>query len=323
MLLNLWDNAALTQSFMDLYNLTGMQMCNILRRIHFDNELDYVKIFCEETGIKLDEVDVAHDIEFLGKIVSTTVDDFEYLRQVGLVPLDILLENDSPISRHLKKFDIEVRPSSHEFLYKENQLYIPYHEDCMWCVYGDEQCRYSKERYKDICCTYLKTISQLAAKLYHDNCEIEMFLSASEDSMLNYSKVKDYPEIFCTVEEFLREQFKEKLSIGREWTKIKQQSFIITVPVKYDEISYLGNFIGGADADADVYFWEYGKFCNEPYDFSEAMPQCFWNNIWLITICLDLICSLEARSTIFAGIKHDTVIPFDRLKIDLIGNLEQ
>ena len=90
MLLNLWDSDVLIRDFMKLYSLTEIQMCNILKRLHFDTEQDNITIFCEETGNKLDEIDVAHGIEFLGKIVSTTVDDFKSLRQIGLATLDVL-----------------------------------------------------------------------------------------------------------------------------------------------------------------------------------------------------------------------------------------
>lgn len=120
MLLNLWDSDVLIRDFMKLYSLTEIQMCNILKRLHFDTEQDNITIFCEETGNKLDEIDVAHGIEFLGKIVSTTVDDFKSLRQIGLATLDVLLENDTPISQHLKKYQIEIKPSTQELFLKEN-----------------------------------------------------------------------------------------------------------------------------------------------------------------------------------------------------------
>ena len=318
MVLNLWDNGKLIQQFVELYNLTGEQISNILERLHFDTERDNISIFCEETGIKLDGVDVVHCVEFLGKIVSTTVDDFKHLKQVGLVTLDALLENDSPLSRHLKKYEIEIKPSTHEMFYRGKRFYIPsYNEDCEWCAYGNNLCRYSQQ--KDTHCSYLKAISPLATKLYEDNSEIEMFLIASEEEMLKYSTVRDYPEIFLTIENFTEEWLKIHLDIGNEWADSKQ-SYIVTVPVKYDDISYRNDYISNNDGnDANDVFWKYEKFCIKTYDYLEQVPKCFWDNIWLINICLDLIHSLGTTSEmICAGIKHDVVIPYDRLKIDLI-----
>lgn len=321
MLLNLWDSDALIKDFMELYNLTEAQICSILKRLHFGPEQDTVVIFCEETEIKLDEKDVAHDIEFLGKIVSTTVDNFECLKQIGLVPLDVLLENNTPISQHLKKYQIEVNPSIHKLLYKGKSFYIPaYEEDCKWCAHGDKQCRYSGQRYKNMYCSYLEAISSLAVKLYHDNSEIEIFLIASEEKMLGYSTVKDYPEIFVTIKDFIKEWFGEDLDIGDEWSKVKQNSYITTVRVKYSDTSYRSNYIDGDDGgDANDTFWRYEKFCRKTYDYAEQLPVCFWDNVWLIRTYLELIRSFgETSGKICAGIKHDTIIPYDNLKIDLI-----
>lgn len=321
MLLDLWDNDRLIKDFMELYNLTETQMCNILRRLHFDNEQDNIIIFCEETEIKLDEIDIAHGIEFLGKIVSTTVDDFNCIKQLGLAPLDVLLENDTPISQHLKKYQIEVRPSTHELLYKGKPLYIPFYgEDCKWCAYGDMQCRYSGQKYKDLYCSYIKAISSLAVKIYSDNSEIEMFLMASEEGMLNYSTVRDFPEIYVTIEAFMKEWFGKDLDIGREWAKAKQNSYIVTVRVKYNDFSYLNGYIDGDDGgDANNIFWRYEEFCRKTYDYTEQIPKCFWDNVWIINTYLKLIRSFgETSENICAGIKHDIIIPYDSLKIDLI-----
>lgn len=321
MLLNFWDSDALIKNFMELYSLSETQICNILKRLHFGNEQDCVVIFCEETEIKLDEIDVAHDIEFLGKIVSTTVDSFESLKQLGLAPLDVLLEKNTPISQHLKKYQIEVKPNTHELFYMGKSFYIPaYDEDCNWCAYGDKQCRYSGQRYKSMYCPYLEAISSLAVKLYHNNSEIEMFLIASEETMLKYSTVKDYSEFFVTIEDFVKEWFGKDLNIGDEWSKVKQTSFIITVRVKYGDTSYRNHYINGNDgADANDIFWRYENFCHKTYDYTEQVPTCFWDNVWFINTYLELIRSFgETTGKICAGIRHDIIIPYDNLKIDLI-----
>lgn len=321
MLLNLWDSDVLIRDFMKLYSLTEIQMCNILKRLHFDTEQDNITIFCEETGNKLDEIDVAHGIEFLGKIVSTTVDDFKSLRQIGLATLDVLLENDTPISQHLKKYQIEIKPSTQELFFKRKRLYIPdYGENCKWCAYGDKQCKYSGMQYKNLYCSYLAAISPLATKLYKDRSEIEMFLIAPEEEMLKYSTVKDYPEIFETIENFTEEWFGNRVSIGSEWSKRKQHTYIATVCVKYDNMSYRSDYIDGNDgADASDVLWRYEELCRETYDCIDQVPNCFWDNILLINICLNLIRSFgEPNKSIYAGIKHDVIVPYDDLKIDLI-----
>lgn len=321
MLLNLWDNNELTQSFMELYGITGVQMCNIIKCIHLNTNLDYINVFCEETGIKLDDVNIAYNIDFLGKIVSTTTDNFEYLHEVGLVSLDFLLEHDSPISCHLKKYDIEINPRRHELIYNGNKFHIPsYNQDCKWCSLRNKQCTFIDKKNKDMYCSYRKAINPLAIKLYSDDCEIEMFLSASKNDMIKYSTVNRYPEIFSTVDSLVEKLFKKHLNIGNEWCKAKQSSYVITAPVKYNDFSYKNNYINANNGiEALAYFQRYKMFCSKDYYHVEDVPICFWDNIWIINTCLNLIVSCgESNGYICAGIKHDIQIPYNKLKIEII-----
>lgn len=82
-------------------------------------------------------------------------------------------------------------------------------------------------------CPYLKAISHLSTKLYSDNAEIELFLVASREEMLSYSRVKYYPEIFDTIETLMKKLFKKELKIGDEWKNQKQTSYIVALNVKY------------------------------------------------------------------------------------------
>ena len=321
MLLDLWNKETLTQSFMELYNLSGIQMCNILKELYFNSNQNSVSVFCEKTGIKLDELDVANGIEFVGKIVSTTIDDFSCLKQVGLVPIDVLLENDSPISQHLKKYGIEIKPSSHKLVFNGKQFFIPRNgTDCKYCAYGDERCRFDDKKYKDMYCPYLKAISHLSTKLYSDNAEIELFLVASREEMLSYSRVKYYPEIFDTIETLMKKLFKKELKIGDEWKNQKQTSYIVALNVKYENMSYRNGYIRGTDGwDAINTYSNYEKYCNNVYDLTEDIPKCFWDNVWLIQTCLSVICSFgNSSDQICAGVKHNVTFPYNKLKIELI-----
>lgn len=320
MLLDLWNSETLTQNFMDLYNLSGIQMCNILKELYSDTNQDSVSVFCEQTGIKLDELDVTDDIEFVGKIVSTTTDDFAHLKQAGLVPIDILLENDSPISRHLKKFGLEIKPSSHKLIYDGKQFYIPRNgTDCKCCAYGDEKCRFDDKKYKDMYCSYLKSIAPLATKLYSDNAEIELFLISQREEMVEYSRVKYHPEIFDTIETLMKKLFKKELKIADKWEQLKQTSYVVTLNVKYKDMSYRNGYISGTDGrNAINIYSDYEKYCNNVYNLTEEVPKCFWDNIWLIQTCLSVICSFGSSGQICAGIHHNVTFPYEELNIELI-----
>lgn len=147
-----------------------------------------------------------------------------------------------------------------------------------------------------------------------------MFLIASENEMIGYSTVRYYPEIFVTIEKFVNDWFEDYLNIGYDWTEIKQYSYIITIPVKYNDMSYRNGYISGKDGyDANDILELYAKFCDRNYDYAEQVPKCFWDNIWLINHCLYLISSGDKSIlNICAGIKHNVVIPYDKLKINII-----
>lgn len=320
MLLDLWNKDELIHKFIELYNLNAFQMCNILKRIYFNDDFDYISVFCEETGIRLDKVNVASNIEIFGKIISTTVDNFNHLKEVGLLPIDLLLKTKSPISNFLEKHKIEIKPHIQKLSYNGKHCFIPKKdEECLWCAYGDDNCRYNQQRYKEMYCSYLQAIKPLSTKLYSDNSEIEMFLFASEKQMLKYSTVKNYPEIFLTIENFINDFFDERLMIGDEWKSNKQHTYIVSFPVRFDDMSYRSNYICAKDvADAECLFLDYSKFCEDAYYSLDEVPKSFWDNIWIINTCLEAIKSSSNASCIYAGIKHNIAIPYNQLKIDLI-----
>ena len=323
MLLNLWDSCNLTIGFMELYNITAVQMSNIIKRVHENEEQDYIITFCQETGIKLDEVDVFEDLMLVGKIVSTTTDDFKFLKQEGILPIDILLEHhSSPLYQHLKNYQIEIIPSKHQFIYKGKSYYIPsYNQKCEWCIYGDKECKYEKEE-KYLNCYYREAIHILSTKIYSDNLGTEMFLYSPKEEMLSYSMVKNYPEIFYTIERFVSSFFKYGLNLGSSWASSKQNTYIISFPVKYNNLYYQNGYIDSCSRNVfevqDV-FDTYKQFCGQDYYNPKQVPKCFWDNVWLISTCINIISFNGTHSDyICAGLKHDHTIPYSDLDIEIV-----
>lgn len=85
-------------------------------------------------------------------------------------------------------------------------------------------------------------------------------------------------------------------------------------------MSYRNNYISRTDGeDATEIYLKYEQFCSKSYEYTEEVPQCFWDNIWLIHTCLNRLCSFDRiYGEICAGIKHDVKIPYEKLKIDLV-----
>ena len=323
MLLNLWSEE-LSTDFMNLYNISPLQMCNILKQLMLNNDKDNIIIFCEETGLKLDTINVVDDdLEFVGKIVSTTIDDCDNLKKNGLIPIDMLLEHPSPIQQHLKNHKIEIIPSAHELIYMGKHYFIPsWNQDCQYCAYNENKCRYSQSRYKNMCCPYLDAISNLSTKLYSHKSEIEMFLAASQDTMLSYSRVIDYPEMLFTIEKFIYDFFNKRTDLCLDWEKQKQYSYIITFNIKYKDMSYRTNYVDSKYyADASNTFYDYRNYCQNIYYDINQVPKCFWDNVWLISTCLSVIGSFgRINGEICAGMKHNLTIPYNKLNIEIIPN---
>ncbi|MCR5653709.1 MAG: hypothetical protein K6F88_07910 [Ruminococcus sp.] len=187
---------------------------------------------------------------------------------------------------------------------------------CSPCSYGKDVCDF---KYKNACNVY-KALHPLGVKLYHDNSEIELFLSASYKNMMEYSTVKDYPEIFETIDVLCRDLKIKDISTGYDWNESKNKTAIITVQVRYEDLSYKNGCIISGDADAEKELERYRCFLKEDYYDSNFVPNTVWNNIWLIKYCLEIITDNEDYwPEICAGIKRNIDIPYDNIRIDEIS----
>ena len=85
-------------------------------------------------------------------------------------------------------------------------------------------------------------------------------------------------------------------------------------------MTYKNRYTCGRDgADATDMFLRYEGFCRGEYDCAEEVPARFWDNVWLINVCLDLIRrSGEASSEVCAGVKRGVAFPFDEMHIELV-----
>ena len=324
MKLNFWDTDSVETAFKALFQLDDNTFWRLYEKLLscLPCEPDFVRIFCEGTGIKLDNYDPSHDIEFLGKIISTTIDNMEHLQKNGLIPIDVLLENDSPLRKHLKEFEIEINPSKKEFIYKGTTYYLPYSYDDL-CEYNQRTKMFDdKELYH-----YWDSFCVLSSKLFSDKSEIEMFVYASEREMMNYSTVSRYPEILCTINQIFQDYFQDngniQLGIEDAWIQKVQEVYIISVNVNLSDITFLSRYIKPPDQDAWSIYNHYSQYCENDYWTVEQIPACFWYNTWLINTCLSLITPTISTSAIYAGIKHQKQLPFSSLQIESIRSSDE
>ena len=314
--LNLWDKNSIIEALKSLYRVSLLQITNILKNICVPAQDDLVKIFCEETSIELDCAEATKDLFLKGIIVSATIDNNEHLLKKGLLPIDVLLENDSPINRFLLNHYIKIDPGNHTLYYKKNKFYIPEKdEDCKWCAYKRDSCFCSDRSYKELSCGYRKGIGFLSQKLYSDNAEIEMFISGTNEKMLSYSTVSNYPEILHTIDNFFRIFGISGINLGNEWYRQKK-TCIIDLWVRYEDMSYRGIQTKANNEEAEHFFCKYINYCSQEYNDVKDLPDCFWDNIWIITSCLYNLSTFDDDyPEIYAGIKHGVTIPLENISI--------
>lgn len=318
MILNLWNRKSIFDAIQKTYHISNSEMDCILEQLN--DKVSYVVTFCKKTGIKLDKEYLPNEFKIVGKIVSTSIDENECLKSRGLLPIDILLSSETPISKYLKEKGIVINTSRKEFILNGNIFNIPSNiEECDWCSLGKKECEYENIKYKNMFCPYLEAVQGLTTKLFLDNSEIEMFLYGSRKTMLEYSQVRYYPEILFTINSFCSDYFNINLELPNGWKKLNPRTYIFTITVNYKDLSFKSDFINDG-VDASDLIWELRDCCNEYYEIPEFAPACFWDNVWFIKTCIKvLICeNYDNREEICAGIKHNIHIEADNISLEEI-----
>lgn len=241
-----------------------------------------VSIFLEETGIKPDIFDVGNVMVHC-KHICSSIDHGESIRKYGLLKLTDLLEMKSPLSEFLRVHGIKVIPS-----------------ECRIIVNGNETS-----------ISQSGTYGVLYSKLYHDNGEVEVFISGDEKGLEEYSSVYHYPEILCTLDQALHNSSN---TLGWSWVNQKTETLMIQFDAYLDEC--IIHEMPSSKYDMQKYY-ALVDFLSCSYD-EENIPHRFWENYWIIESCLENSTTLEARPEAYAAIKKDAIISADRLSIEVI-----
>ena len=96
----------------------------------------------------------------------------------------------------------------------------------------------------------------------------------------------------------------------------------MSFPVKYNNLYYQNGYIDSCSRNVfevqDV-FDTYKQFCGQDYYNPKQVPKCFWDNVWLISTCINIISFNGTHSDyICAGLKHDHTIPYSDLDIEIV-----
>lgn len=297
--INLFEPVSGLITLKNIYNIPDSVLGRLINRclvnngIYYDVSDDCVSIFLEETGIHPDTF-VVTDNYVHCKHITTAFDDGESIRRRGLLPLNILLEEDSAIHTFLKENGVEVFPSRYLLRVNENSYSIPPSYD--QCASGEW------EKYVF-----------LSPRLYHDRGEIEAFISGEGQEMISYSTVGHCPEIISTINTTINEITRMDLCLEEKWIERNPKTFIIDFDVKISDLSY-NSMMGSKHDFPDLYRKYSAYFEEEHFDDVEQL----WQNEWIISNCFANACPGNYANLGMVGIKSGIMIPGDRLTLTQI-----
>ena len=287
--INLFESCSGFQALKDIYRLSDPVIAQIMKRcirrdgVFFSVPDDCVLVFLQETGIHPDTFDLS-DVMIHCKHITTAFDNGESFLKYGLTPTVFLLERDTDLRRFLLDNEIEI--SDGVLHYKKFRWSLP--KDCSG------------------------VLGIISAKLFHDKGEVEVFVSGYEEDLLNYSTVKDYPEILYTIDDAIKELAGVDIDLGRIWKEKKPKTYLLEFDVGINNLSYLNGLLSR---------WESPSAFAELEDYLEVGDsQLLWQNEWVIKECINNGCPGFKPMEKMAGIKNVFKVTGDMIKIKEIAD---
>ena len=128
--------------------------------------------------------------------------------------------------------------------------------------------------------------------------------------MIDYSVVKQYPEILYTIDSFVRKNFGEHSCLGNKWSELVTGFDMISFYVNLNDITYINGY---SEEWREVLPYE--EFYKGIYPYTDSYPKLLYMNLWLLNIgmeCLrgELYCARmisEQHGTVFTGDHYEKI----------------
>lgn len=215
----------------------------------------------------------------------TKMPDKSLLNTNGLMSLtELLKRKDSYLVKFLQNEEITINLNKNFLKYKDKKMY------------------FSEE-------------DNLGSKLIHDKGEIEAFYySENEDSMIEYSCVKNYPEILCTIDNFLKDNLKVSSNLGKKWSKLAEGFDIISFYVNINDTAYINGKKKGLDELANsIELYDLDKNL-----FLDLKNDILFDSLWLLEFGID--CWYGNLGFDCLGIRNNYIVPYKELTIQHIDD---
>jgi len=242
--------------------------------------------------IGIDLCTCTDELELVCRHITTCNDSLHSIKSNGLLTLDQVLCKDTPLNSFLSKFGISIIASEHRMTIQSKSFYINgYDEPCSPCAFGksvETDNNQSVPFYN--CCGFHQKMARLNSKLYHDKSEVEVYVTGSNERMLqNYTSILDGPEILQTIGEIISTIWKktDERHLQFAWSKQKgMKRYILEFSLPLNAIETNTDHKYKAEYYDNSEWYEYSGF--DYYDYNSGqIPMEFYRNKMLMELCFN------------------------------------
>lgn len=243
--------------------------------------------FAKKLGIDL--LTNTDDCQIICRHITTTNDNLNSIMTKGMLSLDRVLTEDTPLNAFLKSYGIEIDPKNRNMRIRDKVVLINgFDEPCDPCYRNST---YTIDKRKRLhCCSFNQEMAFLNNKLYHDKSEIEAFIRGSDEELLSYQSVLNAPEILLTVGRIISSVYtnsEDFLQIS--WSKQKgMKRYILEFPVPVNALDTNTDQKSRSGYDEYEEWIEYSNFNSKDY-YENNIPLKFYRNIKLLRVGLDVM----------------------------------
>ena len=309
---NVRDSHSAGKLIADYFKLNSQEVIEELKPYKGEDYdlLQFIKKF------KIDLERQYHKVTFITcRHATTTYDELKLLKDKGLLNLNKMLDEETPLSKFLFEHGITINVGGKTLMF--NGIRYPlykYDEVCGQCIFEAYECESiftNKPNYKD--CDYRRALYLLHSKLYHDKCEIEVFLDAEISDIYEYDSVRYSPEILNTIEQILAFYDAKKYNLQDMWRDIPNNKYYILefdIPIEaFDYATTKSTYERYWDIEEIADHFGYTE-----WDFEDnTISTQFYLNLFLIKNLVNKFIWGKAKK--YGQILPETIITCDSIRV--------
>ena len=288
MVVDFFETDSFVTTLCDHFSLDELLFRDVLDSIDqiHESAIDIVKKMCINLCTSTDE------LEIQCRHITTSNDNLNSINAYGMLTLDQVLSQKTPLNSFLSKYGISINASEKRITLKNHSFHINgYKEPCSPCARGksSESVSALSVPFYD-CCDFHQKMALLNTKLYHDKSEVEVYVAGSDEHMLqNYTSILDGPEILLTIGEIIG-TLSKKIDPGflqLAWSRQKgMRRYILEFSIPLNAIETNTDYKYYNEYYDNSEWYEYSGFDYTDYE-NNRVPLQFYRNKMLIEFCFN------------------------------------